>query len=158
MKRVLFGIFFGLTLFVYGQEETTFSDEDLSKYAKVMIWADIEKSNLQTLVKDSVGIWLEEEGTLTKGQYNTLSKAPNLDEADASEEEKASFTAIKERIDGKKSEFKETYTSKIKGDIGAGLYNKLRKALKSDEEVKTRYEAIVAELKTMESADDSAEG
>ncbi len=40
------------------------------------------------------------------------------------------------------SSFKTTYKSKIKEEIGNGLYNKIKKAIKSDADVKTKYQVI----------------
>jgi hypothetical protein len=58
----------------------------------------------------------------------------------------AMFNEIQEKIDNKKADFKATYTSKIKEDIGAGLYNRLKKALKADIGLKTRYTTILEGL------------
>ncbi len=151
MKRI-FGLVGSLVLVfsASAQEETTFSDDDLKKYAAVMVWAEQAQDELGNVVRDSVGIWLDESGVLDASGYNELSKASksgSLDGTEASEEEVAVFEAIQARIEEKKDIFKETYTTKIKEDIGAGLYNDLRKALKSDDEVKDRYTVILEALK-----------
>ncbi len=143
MKKLVFSIcvlFVGTSVFAQD-----FSEEDLTKYATVMKWAEDQKADLSTTVKDSVKIWLDESGVLTASLYNELSKASKsgtVEEVEASEEEVSVFTEIQGRIDEKKAVFKETYTTKIKEDIGAGLYNNLRKALKSDEELKARYDEV----------------
>ncbi|MFY0686289.1 MAG: hypothetical protein JXQ90_03940 [Cyclobacteriaceae bacterium] len=147
----MFGLLLIMLTMVTGTmaQEGEFSDEDLSKYATVMKWAEAEKAVLQSVVKDSVGFWLDESDVLSTSQYNMLSKAKKantMETAEASEEEKAIFEEIQQRIEDKKSAYKEAYTTRIKDDIGAGLYNKLRKALKADAELKTRYQAIFDEL------------
>lgn len=122
-----------------------FSDEDLTKYATVMKWAEEQKAELGSTVRDSVSIWLDESGVLTPSLYNDLSKAKKKDalaEVEATDEELSVFNSIQERIDQKTTKFKETYTTKIKEDIGAGLYNDLRKALKSDTDLKARYQGV----------------
>ncbi|MFY0600557.1 MAG: hypothetical protein JXR03_12875 [Cyclobacteriaceae bacterium] len=146
MKKMLVGVVMVLSLFsAKAQDEVSYTDEDLTKYATVMVWAEAERGALKATVKDSVGIWLDEGDVLARSKYNELSKAKKankLEEVEASEEELSVFTDIQSRIDTKKSSFKENYTLKIKEDIGAGLYNKLKRSLKSDAEVKERYDAI----------------
>ena len=44
--------------------------------------------------------------------------------------------------------FTDVYKGKIKDEIGAGLYNSLRKDLKKDADLKVRYMAIFERLKT----------
>lgn len=135
---------------VKAQDDESFTDEDLTKYATVMVWAETETESLKNIVRDSVEIWLEET-PLENAKYNELSKADDPSSVESTEEELEAFNAIQQRIDAKKSTFKEVYVTKIKEDIGAGLYNRLKKALKSDEEVKSRYEAIFADLKEVSS-------
>ena len=145
MKRNLLGgitLILGLGTGLFAQEET-FTDEELTKYATVMQWAENEQANLQNPVKDSVGVWLDESEVLSISRYNDLSKVENLEEADASAEEKEVYLTIQDRIEKKKNAFKETYVTKIKEDIGAGLYNRLKKALKADTEIQGRYESIL---------------
>ena len=47
---------------------------------------------------------------------------------------------------GPKADFKEVFVGKIKEEITVSLYNDLSKALKKDEELKTRYQTIFDEL------------
>lgn len=133
-------------------QDEVFTDEDLTKYATVMVWAETERSALSSVVSDSVAIWLEQT-ELTNAQYNTLSKAEKegtLADVEATEAELTIFNEIKARIDGKTETFKDTYITKIKEDIGAGLYNKLKTALKTNKEVESRYDAIYASLEAGE--------
>lgn len=152
MTLMLCGVFFAKA-----QDEEGYTDEELKTYATVMVWAENEKVLLSNLVSDSVAIWLEDK-ELTNTKYNELSKADKkeeLESVEASETELAAYTEIKDRIAAKTEKFKELYVTKIKEDIGAGLYNRLRKSLKSDEEVKARYEAIVTSLKEAEKAEET---
>lgn len=122
-------------------EEQEFTDEELSKYATVMVWAELEKGRMA----DSVEYWVKNNDTLSAATYNELSKASkagDISSVDATEDEVAVFMKIQENIEGQKEEFKEVYIGRIKDDIGAGLYNKLNKALKSDEELNDRYMVI----------------
>lgn len=133
---------------VFVNAQDTFTDEELTTYATVMKWAEDEKDALSSVVRDSVGVWIE--GTeLDAAMYNDLSKAQkdgSIESVEASEGQLAVFNEIQDRIEQKKTAFKETYTSKIKDEIGASLYNSLRKALKTDAELKARYKEIYANL------------
>lgn len=157
MKKLIFGLWLTLSVVsLKAQDEATFTDEDLTKYATVMVWADQEKSKMA----DSVEFWVKSNDKITGTSYNVLSKAKKkgaLEEAEATEEEKTEFNIIQENIEGQKAAFKEVYVGKIKSDIGAGLYNRLKKSLKSDEEVKGRYEIIYQELLKPEVGGDASE-
>lgn len=156
MKKTLLMVLMLAGIFaVKAQEEKAYTDEELETYATVMVWAETEKANLSNLVRDSVEVWLEDE-ELTNTKYNELSKADKagkLEEVEATEEELATYQDIKSRIEGKTEKFKEEYVSKIKEDIGAGLYNRLRKDLKSDEDVVARYEAIYVVVQEKQAAE-----
>jgi hypothetical protein len=152
MKRlnliVLLGLMLPFGVWAQDEAESTFTDEELTSYATVMKWAEDQKAILSSVVTDSIKVWME-GSELTAGLYNELSKAlksGTIEAVEASENAKATFQEISMKIDDKKAVFKETYTTKIKEDIGAGLYNKLKKALKSDADLKTRYDAILAAL------------
>ena len=163
MKKALLMVLMLAGIFaVKAQEEKAYTDEELETYATVMVWAEVETENLKNIVRDSVELWLEGE-ELTNTKYNELSKADKagtLAEAEATEEELATYQEIQDRIEAKKETFKEEYIAKIKEDIGAGLYNSLKKDLKADEELATRYDEIYARLSeeaTSESAAASEE-
>lgn len=134
-----------------------FTDEDLTKYATVMKWADGEKSKMSK----EVSAMVNGNENLPGATYKKLKaayKAGDVTTADATEEEVAEFMRITEASDLLKANFKTTYTDKIKSDIGAGLYNKLKKALKADEVVKARYQAIFDSIELpSEDAEDSEE-
>jgi LPS O-antigen subunit length determinant protein (WzzB/FepE family) len=132
---------------VFSQNE--FSDEDLTSYATVMKWAQDEQGRLSQTVSDAIN----ENENLPGSVYQELKKAMkagDVNSTDASEEEVAEFLKVQELTDSLTSNFKTVYKEKIKSDIGAGLYNNLKKALKSEAEVKARYDAIMASLKETE--------
>lgn len=141
LKLVVWALISMISLGVYAQDEEGFTDEELKKYASVMVWAEMEKSRMA----DSVEYWVKNNDDLSASVYNKLSKASkagNIADAEATEQEIAVFQGIQAKIENQKKEFKTVYVDKIKADIGAGLYNKLNKALKSDEEVKSRYDEV----------------
>lgn len=147
IKQLIVSLFFSLSLVsVYGQEEISFSDDEITKYATVMVWADQEKAKMS----DSVEVWVKSNDKLSASAYNILSKATKkgtLETVEATDEEKAEFAIIQDNINSQKDAFKEVYVGKIKEDIGAGLYNKLKKDLRKNPETKERYDAIFNTLK-----------
>lgn len=157
MKKLIIGLFFSASLIAaYGQEKGSFTDEELTKYATVMVWAESEKVRMA----DSVEVWVKSNDKLSAAAYNTLSRASkkgNIENAEATAEEKAEFELIKKNIEVQKESFKEVYVGKIKEDIGAGLYNKLKKSLKSNPEVKARYEAIYVQIESGGEPDEASD-
>lgn len=132
---------------VKGQEKETFTDKEMLKFATVMLWAENEKQQMG----DSLESWVKNNEKLSGTAYNELSravKAGDINSAEVTEEEKAAFQLIQEKIEVDKEAFKEVYTTKIKEDIGVSLYNRLNKALKSDVEIKAKYEEIYNKLET----------
>ena len=156
-KSVLMILLLVGMLNVKAQEEQSFSDEDLTKYATVMAWAEGETLMLQNLVKDSITTWLDNSESLDISTYNELSKASDLSAVEADPAAIEAFKAIQQKIEDKKANFKEVYVGKIKSDIGVGLYNDLKKALKSDEEVKSRYKAIYDDIIAVEPSEADTE-
>ncbi len=144
---ILVGVLTLMAFCAKAQDEATFSDEELGVYASVMVWAELEKVKMG----DSVEVWVKSNDMLSASMYNDLSKADkagNIESVSASADELAVYNQIKTDIEAQKESFKEVYIGKIKEEIGAGLYNSLKKALRSDEELKTRYEVIYNDLLT----------
>jgi hypothetical protein len=83
--------------------------------------------------------------------YNRLKAADaegQMETAEVTEEERAEFIRIREATEAMKKAFLETYRNKIKSDIGAARYNRLRKDLKTDDALKAKYQAIYAQTTT----------
>ncbi len=143
VRSMLFGAMTMLfSTAIIAQDVEGFTDEELTKYAKVMKWAEEGTAQLQQYLTDGVNA----SEVLSAASYNTLSKALKADEdlttSGVSEAEIAVFTALMDDIDQKKEAFTAEYKEKIVAEIGVSLYNRLKKALNTDAEVKARYEAI----------------
>lgn len=128
-------------------QDAEVTDEELTQYAQVSAKIDSLKENMKSRINDAVkSNELMEGGKL----YNQLNKAGNdeekIAEIGATEEQLAAYNEIQENITAFKAEFKEQYTAVVKDEIGAGVYNKVKKALKSDAGVKSRYDEILASL------------
>ncbi|MCV9386089.1 DUF4168 domain-containing protein [Reichenbachiella ulvae] len=147
MKRVLTTVLLFVAVFT-AKAQDEISKEDLTKYAKVMLAIDSLKAGVQDQTNDLV----KNDPLMDGGRTFNAIKTANGDEAKLAEaeitpEELAAYDSILVKIDELKANFKEAYTSAIKDDLGAGLYNDIRKALKSDADLKTAYDEIVASLK-----------
>ena len=146
LMMVAFGV--GSTI---AQEAPSFTEEELEKYATVMVWAEVEKGSMT----ETYNNWINNDESIEAARFVKL-KAAKVDEAkikelEATTEEVAAFAKIQASYDSMTSAFKEVYVGKIKTDIGAGLYNQLRKAMKSDAEIKEQYQTIYDRLLTAQS-------
>ncbi len=127
------------------------SDQELKKYAVVMDSIDNMKKDLMTTISEMV----KNNEVISAARYNELSKIisdeTKLAEAKATQEE---IAAIKEIIKAKEegtAKIQETFKALASEYVGAAVYNKVKKAIAEDQEIKSKYEAILAELKTEDS-------
>ena len=152
-KNVMYcalGVLLLLGYSVNAQDDTPITDDELKKYAVVMDYAAQEKERMQKEYNEMI----QAEELMKGGRRFQELKGAKGDEAklaelEATEEEIAAFDGIQTNYQEMVSSFKEVYTAKIKDkeQLGAGLYNRIGKALKADEEVKGRYEAILEGVK-----------
>ncbi|MEP1033134.1 hypothetical protein [Ekhidna sp.] len=143
MKKVLlivcFIAGFGMAM---AQEETTFTDEDLTKYATVMVWAGIEKGKMTEIYNG----WIRDNEILDAIRYREIKQAEDdsvkLQEIAVTLIELDAYNRIKMQHDSIMSSFISVLKAEIKETIGKGLYKELKKVLKSDVDVKARYKVI----------------
>ncbi|UXX78634.1 hypothetical protein N7E81_14830 [Reichenbachiella carrageenanivorans] len=133
------------------------TSEELTLYAQVTAKIDTLKSNMKAQISEAV-----KSNELMDGgrMYNELNKAKGdetkIAESGATEEQIAAYAQIQKSIEAFKAEFKEQYTGVVKDEIGAGTYNKVKKALKADAAVKAQYDEIVASMAT--ASEEATEG
>jgi hypothetical protein len=136
----------GLSFVAFSQDEEI-TDEELRKYAIVMDSIDNMKATLIETISDMV----KNNEVVTGNRYNELSKIINSEEklaaADATPQEIEAIKAIIVKRDEESQKINETFQSLAKDYIGAKSYNKVRKALVADTEIKAKYESILAEVK-----------
>lgn len=142
---------------VCAQDEVSFSEEELTKYASVMVWAEMEKTNMTKVYNG----WINNDDALEAARFVKIKSANGdevkLQEIGATTEEVAAFTTIQTSYDSMTSAFKEVYVGKIKEEIGAGLYNQLKKSMKSNGEIKAQYQMVYDRLKEEAVAEDSSD-
>ncbi|MCP4458228.1 MAG: hypothetical protein GY816_09435 [Cytophagales bacterium] len=147
MNLRLVGLSLLITLGVATTAQESYTDEELNKYATVMKWVDQEKAGIIEYINSSV----KDNEILSGAKYNSISKADkagDLSSVDATQEEIEEYNKIKEGTNKKKAELSAASKNKIMSEIGAGLYNRLKKALKADENIKARYQAIYDSLES----------
>jgi uncharacterized protein YicC (UPF0701 family) len=114
-----------------------------------MDYANLEKTRL----KNDYNSLIQAEESMGGGRrFKELKSAAGdetkLAEIEATPEEIETFNKIESANAESITAFKEAYTTKIKDkeQLGAGLYNKITKALKVDDDLKARYGAILESI------------
>ncbi|MCK6618006.1 MAG: hypothetical protein L6Q51_10205 [Cyclobacteriaceae bacterium] len=139
----------GCLVSVYGQDSSapTISDEDLKQYAVVMD----SINDLTEQLKNRLSGLIKNNPKISEARYNQLSQLGNdqekLKAAKATPEELAALQEINLRRTEETIKLSEILKSLTTQKLGSELYSKIRTALKSDPEVKARYEKIVSDLK-----------
>jgi len=95
--------------------------------------------------------------SMTNERYNELSKIAGneakMAEANATPEEVAFINEVADMKKQGTADISKTFQTLAKDYVGASEYNQIKKALKSDAALKSRYESMLGELK----ADDESE-
>lgn len=147
--RTVFMTILAVTAFtaVYAQD-AEINDEDLKKYAMVMDSIDAMKSNIQK----EYNALIQNEELMAGGRrfveiQSAAKDSTKSAELEVTDEEMMVYNNIQAKYEEMTAEFKESYTSLIKDELGGALYNDITKALRSDADLKARYEEILAEIK-----------
>ncbi|MEO9869173.1 hypothetical protein [Ekhidna sp.] len=143
MKKVLLMVcLIASTMIVKAQEEVSFNDEELTKYATVMVWAELEKGKMTGIYNE----WINNDETLVASRFVEIKKTKGdslkLQEIAVTNDEVVAFEMIQANYDSMINSFTDVYKAELKEKVSYGLYNKLRKALKADADLKTRYQTI----------------
>ncbi len=142
------------------QDEIT--DDEIKLYAEVMYKVDVMKEEGKTKYVEMI-----KADPLMQGgsRFNAIKKAygdeEKLAELELTEEEMTAYENLLAENDKIAANIKTSFTTMVKEDLGAAVYNKIKKALKSDETVQTKYNdmyAAVEEAATAESEEESTEG
>ncbi|MFA0963926.1 hypothetical protein AB9P05_19120 [Roseivirga sp. BDSF3-8] len=139
---------------VFAQDDEVPTDEELKAYIVVMDSIEDMKISIGERVNEMIqSSELMQGGRRYKELDATKGDSVKLVEISATEEEIAEYDAIIAYTDSLTILFKENYTTLIKDDLGAGTYNKVRKA-ERDPEVKERMKAIREEMKEEEESEE----
>ena len=138
-------------------QEDEITEDELMLYATVMNKIDSMKEDMKVKYNDLI----KSEELMDEGRrFNELKSAKGdetkLAEISATEEEIAVYDKIQVAYDEMVSDFKSVYPTLIKDELGASVYNKVKKGLKADPDLKTKYEEIVDSLKPEEGEEGDA--
>lgn len=139
---VTFLLLFGV-IFPIQAQSVTVTDEELQRYVIVMDsineLTEQLKSTISELVKNNAGI--------TPARYNELSRlngdSVKLKEAKATPAELKALKEITDRRNEETQKLQEAFKKLTTEYVGAATYNKIRNALRSDNELKARYDAMM---------------
>jgi len=127
-------------------QDESITDEDLKRYAVAMDSIEHMKENLIATISDMV----KSNENVSAARYNDLSKIiedeVKLKEANATEEEIAFVKSVAAKKEEETTKINETFQSLAKDYVGVKTYNAVKKALKEDEAVKAKYDAMMDEL------------
>lgn len=128
-------------------ESAAISDDDLKRYAVMMDSIDEMRISLLAEISEMV----KNNEKISVSRYNDLFKVIDNEEKLAAEnatpEEVAAIKEVQARKDAGTTEINEAFKSLAKEYVGASTYNKVKKALGDDTEVKSKYQAMLTELK-----------
>jgi Ca2+-binding EF-hand superfamily protein len=147
-KFFLISVFSLITLSsVFAQDAAvTVSEEELTKYATAMDSINEMSASLRMMITDMV----KNGNVMNAARYNEISKIINdetkLTEAKATPEEIAFVKEVAAKRDEESSKINQAFQSLAKDYVGAATFNKVKKALASDAELKTKYDTLLAEM------------
>jgi hypothetical protein len=132
--------------------QTEITDAELEKYAVTMDSINDMKASLLEDITEMV----KNNEKMTNARYNELSKIDEDEAALAKAKATPEEIAFLKEVAAKKAEgtakIQETFQSMAKEYVGASSYNKIKKALSSDSEVKKRYETFMDKLEANDSS------
>lgn len=154
-SRQLFTLCFVLSALlaaVGSQAQTTdeITDEDLKKYAITMDSVE----DMQETLQETVAKTVQTNTVISVERYNELFKIINdeakLTEAKATPEEVAFIKKINDLRSTTIAKINATYQSLAKDYVGVKTFNAIRKSLKSDQQLKVRYDNLSKDLESKE--------
>lgn len=147
-KFFLISVFSLITLSSVSAQDVavTVSEEELTKYATAMDSINEMSASLRMMITDMV----KNGKVMNAARYNEISKIINdetkLTEAKATPEEIAFVKEVAAKRDEESSKINQAFQSLAKDYVGVATFNKVKKALASDAELKTKYDTLLAEM------------
>jgi len=122
------------------------TEEDLRKYAITMDSVDGMKETLTEIITTMV----QTNTVMSVQRYNELFKftgdSTKLSEMNVTPEETAFLREVAEKREDEIARINANYQALAKEYVGLKAFNAIRKQLQTDEELKSRYEAISKEI------------
>lgn len=143
----VFVVMLALTSTSLAQDAPAVTDEELKKYAVAMDSINDMTEQLKVTLAEKV----KSNDKITGTRYNQLSGIINdeakLAEAKATPEEIAFVKEVQTLKLEETAKIQQTFQSLAKDYVGATVYNKVKNALKTDAELKAKYDSLLVELK-----------
>jgi hypothetical protein len=123
------------------------TDDELLKYATAMDSITAMQAN----VRVELGKMIADKGVMDVQRYNALNKIVNdpaqLEAAKATPEEIAFVKEVQAKQQEETDRIKATYQSLAVNYVTPKVFNKVKKAVDTDPQVKKRYDSLMVELK-----------
>lgn len=146
-----------ITITAFSQDATV-SEEELTKYATVMD----SVAEMSVVVQATLSDMVKESEVMNGTRYNELSKIATdeakLAEAKATPEEIAFLNEVAEKKKTETLKINQAFQSLAKDYLGAATYNKVKKALAADAELKVKYDSLIEEMAKDNQVSVEAEG
>jgi hypothetical protein len=127
-------------------KSTAVTTEELTKYATAMDSVNEMTESLKQQVTEMVN----NSQTVTADRYNELSKVitddSKLAELNATPEEISFVKEVEAKKTDEAAKINDVFKSLAKDYVGAATFNKVKKALNTDSELKAKYDELMAEL------------
>jgi hypothetical protein len=127
-------------------KSTAVTTEELTKYATAMDSVNEMTESLKQHVTEMVN----NSQTVTADRYNELSKViaddSRLAELNATPEEINFVKEVEAKKTDEAAKINETFKTLAKEYVGAATFNKVKKALNTDSELKAKYDELMTEL------------
>jgi hypothetical protein len=128
------------------QSAAAVTDEELKKYAVAMD----SINEMQTELSGEIKTMVKDNQAMPVARYNELYKIigdeTKLLEAQATTDEIRFVKEVVARREQGTAKIKETYQLLAKDYVGVASFNKVKKALTTDEALKTKYQSMMDEL------------
>ena len=148
---LLLVLFIGVQNLQAQDAQTEITDAELEKYAVTMDSINDMKASLLEDISEMV----TSNEKMTNARYNELSKIAKDEAALAKAKATPEEIAFLKEVAAAKAEgtanIQKTFQSMAKEYVGASSYNKIKKALSSDVDVKKRYETFMDKLEANDS-------
>jgi hypothetical protein len=149
MKQNVIVAIFGAVLITTSafSQNLAVTDDELLKYATAMDSVTAMQAN----VRQELGKMIADKGVMDVQRYNALNKIANdpvqLEAAKATPEEVAFIKEVNAKQQAEVDKIKTTYQSLAKDYVTPKVFNKVKKAVDTDPQVKKRYDSLMVELK-----------
>jgi hypothetical protein len=128
------------------QDQKKVTDDELLRYAVTMDSINEMSASFRNVIADMV----KESKVITAARYNELSKIADdeakLATAKATPEEIAFLKEVADKKAAETAHINETYQALAKEYVTPPVFNKVKKALAEEPELKTKYDSLITEM------------